>query len=122
MTSANKEDGYALAARLLAAINERDCAALQREFGIGEAVASEIFEEVDRYIKAGDMLSLAPLAQSSQAGRGRRPAIDWFINHAGNLGMECVLLVDGRPCEAILHAEVSSDKGVPRLHYHYIGS
>lgn len=122
MTSANKEDGYALAGRLLAAINERNSGALQREFDIGAAVASEIFEEVDRYIQAGDVLSLAPLAQSAQAGQGGRPANDWFINHAGNLGMECVLLVDGQPCEAILHVEVSSDKGVPRLHYHYIGS
>ncbi|KAB8038214.1 hypothetical protein [Janthinobacterium aquaticum] len=114
-----------LVSKLLDAINRRDRTVLLREFAISDAVASEIFEDVGSFVAPGDMLTLAPLVQCSQVFRGGRPAIDWFVNHLGNLGMECMLMVAGQPCEAILHVEISSessDQGVPRLHYQYIGS
>lgn len=128
MTLISNQQSHMLASKLLDAINKRDRTALLCEFAISDAVASEIFEDVASFVGPGDLLALAPLAQCSQLFRGGRPAIDWFVNHLGNLGMECMLMVAGQPCEAILHVEISSessessDQGVPRLHYQYIGS
>ena len=122
MTDSLRQQAYAQAAAFVHTLDRRDPVALQRDWTVSSALAGEIVEMLDSYYAAGQRLSLAPLAQAFTPGKGGRPAVDVYATHAGPLGMECVLLADGRPGEAILHLEVSGHDAAMRLHYKYLGS
>lgn len=122
VTDSLRQQAYALADAFVRTLDRRDPAALQRDWAISPPVASEIIGMLDSYFTADQRLSLAPLAQAFAPGKGGRPAVDVYATHDGPLGMECALQADGKPCEAILHLQVSGHDGALRLHYHYIGS
>lgn len=113
---------YAQADAFVRTLTLRDPVALQRDWAISPALADEIIEVLDGYFAADQALSLAPLAQACVPGKGSRPPVDVYATHAGPLAMECVLLADGQPGEAILHLEMSGHDGAWQLHYRYIGS
>ncbi|MBE3024799.1 hypothetical protein [Janthinobacterium sp. GW458P] len=113
---------HALAAAFVHTLDLRDPVALQREWAMSPALAGEICDMVDSYFAPQQRLSLAPLAHAFVPGKGGRPPVDVYATDAGPLGMECVLLADGRPDEAIVHLEVASHDGALRLTYKYIGS
>ena len=122
VTDSLRQLAYAQAAAFVQTIDGRDPVALQRDWGLSPAVADEIIEMLDSYFAADQALSLAPLAQAFVPGKGGRPAVDVYATEAGPLGLECLLLADGKPGEAILHLEMSGHDGALRLHYRYIGS
>ncbi|NHQ90826.1 hypothetical protein [Janthinobacterium lividum] len=122
ITDSLRQLAYAQAAAFVRTLDGRDPVALQRDWGLSAAVADEVIEMLDSYFAARQTLSLAPLAQAFVPGKGGRPAVDMYATDAGLLGMECLLLADGKPGEAILHLEMSGHDGALRLHYHYIGS
>ncbi|WP_058051180.1 hypothetical protein [Janthinobacterium sp. Ant5-2-1] len=122
ITDSLRQQAYVQAAAFVRTLDGRDPVALQRDWGLSAAVADEIIETLDSYFTARQTLSLAPLAQAFVPGKGGRPAVDMYATDAGPLGMECLLLADGKPGEAILHLEMSGHDGALRLHYHYIGS
>ena len=122
ITDSVRQQAHALAAAFIGTLDRRDPVALQRDWPVSAALAGEIVEMLDSYFAADQRLSLAPLAQAFMPGKGGRPAVDVYATHAGPLGMECVLLADGRPGEAILHLEVSGHDAAMRLHYKYLGS
>ena len=122
MTDSLRQQAYAQAAAFVHTLDRRDPVALQRDWSLSPAVAEEILEMLDSYFSANQALSLAPLAQAFMPGKGGRPAVDVYATDAGPLGLECLLLADGKPGEATLHLEMSGHDGALRLHYHYIGS
>ncbi|WP_215403992.1 hypothetical protein [Janthinobacterium sp. JC611] len=122
VTDSLRQQAHALAAAFVQTLDRRDPVALQRDWALSPAVAGEAIEMLDSYFAAHQVLSLAPLAQAFVPGKGGRPAVDVYATDAGALGLECLLLADGKPGEAILHLEISGHDGAPRLHYHYIGS
>ena len=122
VTGSLRRQAYALADDIVRTLDRRDAVALQRDWAIPPAVAGEIIDMLDSYFAAEQRLSLAPLAQAFAQGKGGRPDVDVYAANDGALGMECRLLADGKPGEAILHLDVSGHGGALRLHYHYIGS
>ncbi|MGK5061994.1 hypothetical protein [Janthinobacterium sp. LB3P112] len=122
MTDSLRQQAYAQAAAFVQTLDLRDPVALQSEWGLSPGVADEIIEMLDSYFSANQALSLAPLAEAFVPGKGGRPGVDVYATDAGPLGLECLLLADGKPGEATLHLEMSGHDGALRLHYHYIGS
>jgi hypothetical protein len=122
ITDSLRQLAYAQAAAFVQTLDRRDPVALQREWGLSSGVAGEIVDMLDSYFAAGQALSLAPLAQAFVPGKGGRPGVDVYAAGDGPLGLECLLLADGKPGEAILHLEVAGHDGALRLTYKYIGS
>ena len=122
ITDSLRQLAYAQAAAFVQTLDSRDPVALQRDWGLSPAVADEIAEMLDSYFAANEVLSLAPLAQAFGPGKGDRPAVDVYATDAGALGLECRLLADGKPGDAVLHLEMSGHDGALCLHYRYIGS
>ncbi|WP_425254566.1 hypothetical protein ACPJXG_13615 [Janthinobacterium sp. NFX145] len=122
ITDSLRQLAYAQAAAFVQTLDGRDPVALQRDWGLSPGVADEIIDMLDSYLAANQALSLALLAQAFVPGKGGRPAVDVYATDAGALGLECLLLADGKPGEAILHLEMSGHDGALRLHYQYIGS
>ncbi|WP_426089945.1 hypothetical protein [Janthinobacterium sp. PSPC1-1] len=122
MTDSLRQQAYAQAAAFVHTLDLRDPLALQRDWSLSPGVADEIIEMLDSYFATNQALSLAPLAEAFVAGKGGRPAVDVYATDCGPLGLECLLLADGKPGEAILHLAMSGHDGALRLHYQYIGS
>ena len=122
VTDGMRQLAYAQAAAFVQTLDGRDPVALQRDWALPPAVADELIEMLGSYFAADQALSLAPLAQAFVPGKGGRPAVDVYATEAGALGLECLLLADGKPGEAVLHLELSGHDGALRLHYRYIGS
>jgi hypothetical protein len=122
ITDSLRQLAYAQAAAFVQTLDRRDPVALQRDWGLSPGLAGEIVDMLDSYFAAGQALSLAPLAQAFVPGKGGRPPVDVYATDAGPLGLECLLLADGKPGEAILHLEVAGHDGALRLTYKYIGS
>ena len=122
VTDSQRREAHALAAAFAATLDQRDPVALQRDWAIPAAVAGEIADMLDSYFTAHQALSLAPLAQAFVPGKSGRPAVDVYATSGGTLGLECQLLADGKPGEAILHLELAGHDGALQLHYKYIGS
>ena len=122
ITDSLRQLAYAQAAAFVQTLDGRDPVALQRDWGLSPGVSDEIIDMLDSYFAANQALSLSPLAQAFVPGKGGRPAVDVYATDAGPLGLECLLLADGKPGEAILHLEMSGHDGALRLHYQYIGS
>lgn len=108
--------------RFVEGISNRDSSVLQREFSINPSVIDEIYESIDDYYDSGVKLSIATLAVAGHVQPGGRRLIDFYRMNDGGLGVECVLLIDGKVGEAILHAEFSIDGDKCELKYKYIGS
>jgi hypothetical protein len=122
ITDSLRQLAYAQAAAFVQTLDRRDPVALQREWGLSSGVAGEIVDMLDSYFAAGQALSLTPLAQAFVPGKGGRPGVDVYAAGDGPLGLECLLLADSKPGEAILHLEVAGHDGALRLTYKYIGS
>ncbi|HEU4816260.1 hypothetical protein [Janthinobacterium sp.] len=122
VNDSQRRQAHALATAFVGILDLRDPVALQREWAMPPALAGEICDMVGSYFAAQQRLSLAPLAQAFVPGKGGRPPVDVYATDAGPLGMECLLLADGKPGEAILHLEVAGHDGALRLIYKYIGS
>ncbi|MEG0884479.1 MAG: hypothetical protein RSH52_24905 [Janthinobacterium sp.] len=122
VTDSLRRQAHALATAFVHTLDLRDPGALQREWAMSPALAGEICDMVDSYFAPQQRLSLAPLAQAFVPGKSGRPAVDVYATSGGTLGLECQLLADGKPGEAILHLEVAGHDGALQLHYKYIGS
>ena len=122
MTDSLRQQAYTQAAAFVHTLDLRDRLALQRDWSLSPGVADEIVEMLDSYFAANQALSLAPLAEAFVPGKGGRPAVDVYATDCGPLGLECLLLADGKPGEATLHLAMSGHDGALRLHYQYIGS
>ena len=122
VTDRQRRQAYALADAFVRTLDGRDPVALQRDWAVAPALAEEIVDMLDGYFAPQQRLALAPLALAFAPGKGGRPAVDVYATDAGPLGMECQLLADGKPGEAILHLEVAGHDDAMRLSYRYLAS
>lgn len=113
---------YSKVKRFVEGVSNRDSSLLRREFSISLSVIDEICESIDGFYDSGVKLSIANLANAGQVQAGGRSLIDFYPMDDGALGVECVLLVDGKAGEAILHAEFSIEGDKCELKYRYIGA
>lgn len=122
VTDRQRRQAYALADAFVRTLDERDPVALQRDWAVAPALADEIVDMLGSYFAPQQRLALAPLALAFVPGKGGRPAVDVYATDAGPLGMECQLLADGKPGEAILQLEVDGHDDAMRLSYRYLAS
>ena len=122
VTDRQRRQAYALADAFVRTLDGRDPVALQRDWAVAPALADEIVDMLDGYFAPQQRLALAPPALAFVPGKAGRPAVDVYATDAGPLGMECQLLADGKPGEAILHLEIAGHDDAMRLSYRYLAS
>lgn len=105
------------------AVNSMDKRTLESKYGVTEPILDEICESLDDYFGRKPSISLAPIEIAFSGKRGARPYIDLFEMEDGqSWGAECVLWVDGKAEEPILHVELRGTSDELNLTYKYIGS
>ncbi|MEI2259478.1 hypothetical protein [Stenotrophomonas indicatrix] len=119
MDAAITGDQYGALERFVAAISARNRKALSERFLVPEYVIEEIFEVISDYFD-DEVTITAPHRKMTFIPGNPRPPVDAYHTNAGTVIVDCLLLADGVPGEAILHIEFVDDSD--RLHYRYIGS
>lgn len=114
---------YAAISEFMNSVNSMDKAALHEKFGVTVPVLEEICECLNDYFGRKPDISLAPADVAFSGKVGSRPYVDLYeMNDASTWGVECVIWVDGKATEPILHVELFDDDGKLGLRYKYIGS
>ncbi len=77
----------------------------------------------DYYPNEKFSLGVAPFESAFATKNSKRPNIELFeMNERNRWGAECVLWVNGKPSEPILHVEFFRQASDLKLQYKYIGS
>jgi hypothetical protein len=114
---------YKAISEFLDALNSMDKGALESKFGVTEPILDEICESLDDYFGRKPNVGLAQIDVAFSGKSGTRPYIDLFqMNDGQSWGAECVLWVDGKVAEPILHVELRGAIDELNLKYKYIGS
>ncbi|TKC89208.1 hypothetical protein FAZ69_09570 [Trinickia terrae] len=123
MNPSLNDQAYKVISEFLSMLNSMDEVALESRFGVTGPILEEICECLDDYFGRKPSVSLAPVDVAFSGKRGSRPYIDLFeMNDGRSWGAECVLWVDGRAEEPILHVELIETGNGLDLRYKYIGS
>ncbi|MEN5319096.1 hypothetical protein ABE509_16325 [[Pseudomonas] hibiscicola] len=102
--------------KFVQAISDRDSSTLQEDFGLTSVMILEIYELLPVYFLEGAAISI-PLPTYGAAD-DLIPLMTTYDRGDGDSAVECYLLEDGEPSEAILH--VHFEKG--NLIYGFINS
>ncbi|MBY4726036.1 MULTISPECIES: hypothetical protein [Burkholderia] len=114
---------YAVISEFMISVNSMDAMALQEKFGVTAPVLDEMVECLGDYFGRKLDISPAPADVAFSGKIGSRPYIDVYeMNDAKTWGVECVIWVDGKAAEPILHVELFDKGGSLGLRYKYIGS
>lgn len=98
-------------------ISSADIERLEKEFGVSQAVFSEIQQCLEDFLGADFSVSIAPLKKAFESSNNSRGNIDIYeMNDEGRVGVECVLWADGIPTEAVLHVEME-EKIIPIMFF-----
>ncbi|MPV70041.1 hypothetical protein [Burkholderia sp. BE17] len=123
MTPSLNDQAYKVISEFLGALNSMDKHLLESTFGVTEPILDEICESLDDYFGRKPSISLAPIEVAFSGKKGSRPYIDLFeMDDGQSWGAECILWVDGKAQEPILHVELSGKSDGLNLKYKYIGS
>jgi hypothetical protein len=123
MNTSLNDPAYKAISEFLNALNAMDKRTLESRFGVTEPILDEICESLDDYFGRKPDISLAPIEAAFSGKRGARPYIDLFeMDDGQSWGAECVLWVDGKSAEPILHVELRGTSDNLELKYKYIGS
>ena len=111
---------HALLSEFIKAISENDTKTLSTKFGLPHAVILEIQDLLPIYFHAGAILSAPPLGnQDSQVNKA--PLITVYDTGDGDIAVECFILENNEPSEAILHVSFSASNP-NTLSYEFIDS
>lgn len=114
---------YKVISEFLDALNSMDKRALESKFGVTEPIRAEICETLEDYFGTKPSISLAPIEVAFSGKSESRLYIDLFeMDDGQSWGAECVLWVDGKAEEPILHVELGGPSDGLSLKYKYIGS
>ncbi|UVE66681.1 hypothetical protein L2Y90_06040 [Burkholderia pyrrocinia] len=117
------DQAYKVISEFLGALNSMDKHLLESTFGVTEPILDEICESLDDYFGRKPSISLAPIEVAFSGKKGSRRYIDLFeMDDGQSWGAECILWVDGKAQEPILHVELSGKSDDLNLKYKYIGS
>ncbi|WP_162631569.1 hypothetical protein [Burkholderia sp. JP2-270] len=123
MTPLLNDRAYRVISEFLGALNSMDKHLLGSTFGVTEPILDEICESLDDYFGRKPSISLAPIEVAFSGKKGSRPYIDLFeMDDGQSWGAECILWVDGKAQEPILHVELSGKSDDLNLKYKYIDS
>lgn len=123
MNPSLNDRAYKVISEFLDALNSMDKRALESRFGVTEPILEEICESLDEYFGTKPSISLAPIEVAFSGKSGSRPYIDLFeMDDGQSWGVECVIWVEGKAEEPILHVELSGPSDKLNLKYKYIGS
>jgi hypothetical protein len=123
MNPSLNDQAYKVISEFLDVLNSMDKRVLESKFGVTEPILDEICESLDDYFGRKPRISLAPIEVAFSGKQGSRPYIDLFeMDDGQSWGTECVLWVDGKAEEPILHVELSGSGDDLKLKYKYIGS
>ncbi|WP_414444861.1 hypothetical protein [Burkholderia sp. 22PA0106] len=116
-------EAYALVSEFVNYINVMDKENLRDKFGITKPIFDEICECLSEYFLTNSIVSLV-LEDVAFSGKiGSRPYVDLYeMNDFGVWGLECVIWVDGKITELILHVELFKKGSGLDFRYKYIGS
>ena len=119
-----RAQAYKLLDEFIGAVSRDDWQELNNHFDVSEALAEEIQEMIHEYYPNEDFsLGIAPFGSAFSKEKRKRPDIELFeMNDGDRWGVECVLWVNGKPSEPILHVELFWKASDLRLQYKYIGS
>lgn len=107
---------YELLRKFVQAISDRDSTTLQEDFDLTSVMILEIYELLPVYFLEGAAISIPPPAHD--AADDLIPLMNTYDRGDGDIAVECYLLEDGEPSEAVLH--VHFEKG--NLIYGFINS
>ncbi len=111
---------HALLSEFIKAISEFDTKTLSTKFSLPHAVILEINDLLPIYFHAGATLSAPPLGnQDTQANKA--PLITVYDTGDGDIAVECFILENNEPSEAILHVSFSASNS-NTLSYEFIDS
>jgi len=114
---------YAVISEFMISVNSMDTVTLQEKFGVTAPILDEMVECLSDYFGRKLDIGLAPADVAFSGKIGSRPYIDVYeMNDAKIWGVECVIWVDGKAAEPILHVELFDNDGNLGLRYKYIGS
>lgn len=119
-----RAQAYKLLSEFIRAINQDDRQELKNQFNVSEALAEEIQEMVREYYPNEKFsLGIAPFESAFSTEKSKRPNIEFFeMNDSSRWGAECVLWINNKPSEPILHVEFFGQTSNLKLQYKYIGS
>jgi len=118
-----EEKVYTVISEFMISVNSMDTVVLRERFGVTAPILDEMVECLSDYFGQKVDISLAPADVAFSGKVGSRPYIDVYeMNDAKIWGVECVIWVDGKAAEPILHVELFDNDGSLGLRYKYIGS
>lgn len=92
-------------------------------FGISKPILDEIEESLIEYFNNIQPMSLAPYDVAFNKKGKDRPFFDAFeMNDPNFIGVECVIFVNEKETEAILHVEFEKNEDDLNFKFKYIGS
>ena len=98
---------YAAIFEFMDSVNAMDRARLREKFGVTEPALEEICECLNDYFGRKPDIGLASEGIAFSGKIGARPYVDLYeMNDPHTWGVECVIWVDGKAVEPILHAEL----------------
>ncbi|WP_155636679.1 hypothetical protein [Burkholderia gladioli] len=114
---------YKEISEFLGAVNSMDKEVLKSRFGVSEPILDEICKSLEDYFGEKSVVDLAPISEAFSSRKDSRPYIDIFeMDGDKSWGAECVLWVDGKAAEPILHVELLETNDGLNLKCKYIGS
>ncbi|MGG1949374.1 hypothetical protein AB1286_31935 [Trinickia sp. NRRL B-1857] len=123
MNTSLNDPVYKVISEFLDALNSMDGRTLESRFGVTEPILDEICESLDDYFGRKPDIRLAPIEVAFSGQRGEKPYVDLFeMDDGQSWGAECVLWVNGKAEEPILHVELRGASDKLNLQYKYIGS
>lgn len=107
---------YELLREFVQALSSRDSGTLQEDFDLTSVMILEIYELISVYFMDGSAISISP-PEHHTAGDSI-PSMTTYDYGDGDVAVECYLLEDGEPSEAILNVHFEKDN----LIYGFINS
>ena len=117
-----KRQLYYLLVQFIKMTNNRDSDGIKNKFSINEEVFEEIIENLGEYFGKSFIIDIAPYQKAFEKHRNHQNIDIYEINEHGVFSVECIILFNGKPQEAILHAEVFGKIEDLKLRYKYIDS
>ena len=95
------EERYELLRKFVQALSDRDSNTLGEVFDLTPVMISEIYELLPIYLMEGATLSICSRTESATAEEW--PLLTTYDCGDGDIAVDCYILEDGMPSEAILH-------------------
>lgn len=123
ITDEVKKKSYSILTEFINSINNQDIETLKLKFSVNENIFKEIKENLQDYFGEQYSIEIAPFQVAFEKNKKNRPNIDIYeMNEPNVFGLECIIWLNKKPQEPVLHVEVFGGVQNLNLRYKYIGS